>query len=85
MSAKTFTLSPDQELAILKLWNSGEDKNLYINEIMKSIFPDLPKDKQDGRSKEGRAVKKFLLNKGLEAKVTSKHYPKEKTELTEDI
>ena len=35
MSAKTFTLSPDQELAILKLWNSGEDKNLYINEIMK--------------------------------------------------
>ena len=84
MSAKKFTLNEDQQLAILELWNSGEDKNLYINNIMKSVFPDLPKDKQDGRSKEGRAVKKFLHEKGIEVKVTSKHYPKEKAELTED-
>ena len=84
MSSKNIELNEDQQLAILKEWNERKDNPPYIGELIELVFSDIPEDLKDGRSKYGRAVKKFLAEKSLTAKVTSKHYPKEKIELTED-
>ena len=84
MSSKNIELNEDQQLAILKEWNGRKDNPPYIGELIELVFSDIPEDLKDGRSKYGRAVKKFLAEKSLTAKVTSKHYPKEKIELTED-
>ena len=84
MSDKNITLNEDQQLAILKEWNSRAENPPYIKELIELIFSDIPEDMKDGRSKYGRAIKKFLAEKSLTAKVTSKHYPKEKVELNDD-
>ena len=83
MSSKNVKLTEDQELAILEEWNKRNEPP-YISELIQLTFPDIPDERKNGRSKEGRAVKEFLAKKSLEARVTSKHYPKERTELTED-
>lgn len=84
MKSKNIELNEDQQLAILEEWNKRTDDPPYIKELIKLVFPDIPEDMVDGRSKYGRAVKKFLAEKSLSAKVSHKYYPKEKVELTED-
>ena len=84
MSNKNITLNTDQELAILEECNKRGDDPPYVKELIALVFPDVPEEMKDGRSKYGRAVKKFLAEKSLEAKVTNKYYPKEKVELNED-
>ena len=84
MSAKNIELNEDQQLALLNEWNNRPDDPPYVKELVELVFPDLPEDMRDGRSKYGRAVKKFLAERSLKAKVSHKHYPKEKPELTED-
>ena len=84
MSAQNIELNEDQQLAILKEWNSRPKDHPYISELIELVFPDVPEKQRDGRSKYGRAVKKFLAEKSLEAKVSHKYYPKEKKQLTED-
>ena len=64
-------LTEDQKNKILQIFQ--EDVNIL--NITKAIFED---DSLDGRSKEGRAVTKFLAENGLKAKTT-------KREKTEDI
>ena len=64
-------LTEDQKNKILQIFQ--EDANIL--NITKAIFED---DSLDGRSKEGRAVTKFLAENGLKAKTT-------KREKTEDI
>ena len=84
MSANNVNLNEDQQLAILEEWNKRPDDPPYVKELIALVFPDIPEDMKDGRSKYGRAVKKFLAEKSLKAKVTNKYYPKEKVELNED-
>ena len=84
MSSKNIKLNEDQQLAILTEWNSRPDDPPYIKELIELVFPDVPEEKKDGRSKYGRAVKDFLAEKSLSAKVSHKYYPKEKVELNED-
>ena len=84
MSSKNIELDESQQLALLNEWNNRPDDPPYIKELIELVFPDVPEDMRDGRSKYGRAVKKFLSEKSLKAKVSHKYYPKEKTELTED-
>ena len=84
MSSKNIELNEDQQLAILTEWNSRPDDPPYISQLIELVFPDVPEKQRDGRSKYGRAVKKFLAEKSLEAKVSHKYYPKEKIELTDE-
>lgn len=84
MSVKDIELNEDQQLILLNEWNNRPDDPPYIKELIELAFPDIPEDMQDGRSKYGRAVKKFLSEKSIKAKVSHKYYPKEKIELTED-
>ena len=84
MSSKNIKLNEDQQLAILTEWNSRPEDPPYIKELIELVFPDVPEEKKDGRSKYGRAVKDFLAEKSLSAKVSHKYYPKEKVELNED-
>ncbi len=84
MKDKTIQLNEDQQLAILKEWNSRADGAPHLKELIELVFADIPEEMKDGRSKYGRVVKKFLAEKSLEAKVSHKYYPKEKVVLTED-
>ena len=84
MSGKDIELNKDQQLILLNEWNNRPDDPPYIKELIELAFPDIPEDMQDGRSKYGRAVKKFLSERSIKAKVSHKYYPKEKIELTED-
>ena len=84
MSAQSIDLDENQQLALLNEWNNRPDDPPYIKELIELVFPEVPEEKRDGRSKYGRAVKKFLAEKSLKAKVSHKYYPKEKIELTED-
>ncbi len=65
MSSKNIELNEDQQLAILTEWNSRPDDPPYISQLIELVFPDVPEKQRDGRSKYGRAVKKFLAEKSL--------------------
>jgi len=69
-------LSDDQKESILNIFK----ENPNIIEITKKVFND---DKLDGRSKEGRAVSKFLAENGLKAK-TTKRAKSENINLSQD-
>ena len=84
MKEKNIELNEDQQLAILEEWNKRNDGAPHLKELIELVFPDIPEEMKDGRSKYGRAVKKFLAEKSLEAKVSHKYYPKEKVQLTDD-
>lgn len=58
-------LSDDQKREILDLFNDGVTN---LNEITQTVFDN---DKIDGRSKEGRAVKQFLIDRGHQYNTTS--------------
>lgn len=69
-------LSDEQKESILNIFK----ENPNIIEITKKVFND---DKLDGRSKEGRAVSKFLAENGLKAK-TTKRVKSENINLSKD-
>jgi len=69
-------LSDDQKESILNIFK----ENPNIIEITKKVFND---HKLDGRSKEGRAVSKFLAENGLKAK-TTKRAKSENINLSQD-
>ena len=83
MSSKSITLNEDQKLAILKEWNDRPDNPPFIKELIELVFSEIPEDAKTGRSRYGIAIKKFLAEKSLQAKVGGKYYAKEKPELTE--
>ena len=84
MSSKAVSLNEDQKLAILNEWNQRPDDPPFIKELIELVFPDIPEEAKTGRSRYGIAIKKFLAEKSLQAKVGGKYYAKEKPELTED-
>ena len=69
-------LSEQQKTIIIEEFK----KNPNIIDITKKVFED---DSLDGRSKEGRAVIKYLAENGLKAK-TTKHKKLESIELTQE-
>jgi len=75
MSSKNIELNEDQQLALLNEWNNRPDNPPYIKELIELIFPDVPEEMKDGRSKYGRAVKKFLSERSLKAKGVSQILP----------
>ncbi|NJO59146.1 MAG: hypothetical protein HC836_12660 [Richelia sp. RM2_1_2] len=72
-----FKLTEHIKVNILNIWQSGCKD---LNEITGRIFPGL-----DGRFKEGRAIKKFLIQNKLNPKLSHKYTKKiDEFELTED-
>lgn len=70
-------ISKDQEKIILE----NAEKISDLTELTKLVFPE--KDKIDGRSKEGRVVREFLVKNKINYE--TKHvYPKEDVVLSED-
>lgn len=69
-------LSEEQKAIVLNEFK----KNPNIIDITKKVFDD---DSLDGRSKEGRAVLKYLAENGLKAK-TTKHKKVESVDLTQE-
>ena len=68
-------LTKEQELKILKEWNSRQENPPSLLELIKISFPD--KD-VDGRSREGRAVKEFLATRQIKARGAHEYQYKEK-------
>ena len=69
---KELELTPEQEKLMLDLWNKNPSSPPGLKEITKEIFG----GDFDGRSAQGRAVKKSLLKFNLRAKATSDYIPK---------
>ena len=74
-------LTEKQKLAVLNEWNSRPENPPSLLELIRIAFPD--KD-YDGRTKEGRAVKKFLATRQIVADGAHVYKPKEKIKLTEE-
>lgn len=75
-------LTDKQKLDILKEWDSRSDQNPpSIEELLKIAYP----DKQfDGRSKEGRLIKEFLIEKNLKATTKTVYIKKGLLKLTDE-
>ena len=76
MSGKSIKLSEDQKGFIDKNASSITD----LIELTRAVFMD---DSLDGRTKEGRAVRAYLIEKGTEF-TTTKNAPAKPVELTEE-
>ena len=74
-------LSGEQEKIIIDEWNSRPDDPPSLLTLIKEAFPGR---NLDGRSKEGRAVKKFLATRKLKARGQHEYKPKQKIELTDE-
>jgi hypothetical protein len=78
---KELELTSEQEKQMLDLWNKNPSSPPGLKEITKEIFG----GDFDGRSAQGRAVKKSLLKFNLRAKATSDYTPKTaEVQLTEE-
>ncbi len=74
-------LTEEQKLAVLNEWNSRPESPPSLLELIKAAFPN---EGFDGRTKEGRAVKKFLATRQIVADGAHVYKPKEKIKLTEE-
>ena len=75
-------LTNEQQAAILNMWNgSPEDSAPSLLELIQKAagFED-----KDGRSKEGRAVKKFLASRKIKARAAHEYQTKEDIIWTEE-
>lgn len=78
---KDIELTPEQEKLMMDLWNKTPNSPPGLKEITKEIFG----GEFDGRSAQGRAIKKALTKYNLKAKATSDYIPKTaEIELTEE-
>lgn len=68
-------LTPEQEQEILNTWNLTPASPPSIESITKSVFKN---NELDGRSNEGKAVKKFLAKHNLVASTKTTYEPKSK-------
>jgi len=75
-------LTKEQEETILKAWELNKDSPLTLLELIRKAYPDNPEI--DGRSKEGKAVKAFLIKNDIKAFASHEYQPKAKIELTEE-
>lgn len=79
--AEEIILTEEQEKIIVDMWNSRPDDPPSLLTLIREAFPGR---NLDGRSKEGRAVKKFLATRKLKARGQHEYKPKQKIELTEE-
>jgi len=78
--ATEIVLTDDQKMNVLKLWNESEEPPALMD-LVKMAFPDQD---YDGRSKQGKAVSKFLKERSLKARASHEYKKKEVPELTVD-
>ena len=74
MNNDPIILTESQKKAILEEWNSRPDNPPSLLELIKAAFPN---DKVDGRSKEGKAVKAFLVSRSIKARAAQDYQHKE--------
>ena len=66
------TLSPEQETKVLETWNGRKDNPPTLKELTQIAFG----GEFDGRSFEGKAVKKFLASRQIKAAAAHEYIPK---------
>lgn len=76
-------LNNEQKLLILKTWEENPDNPPSIEELLLKVYPNS-KNKLDGRTKEGRLVKAFLIEKKLKVLTKTEYKPKSSIELTKE-
>ena len=74
-------LTEEQKLSILKEWNDRPENPPSLLELIRVAYPDK---NYDGRTKEGRAVKKFLATRQIVADGAHVYKPKDKIKLTQE-
>ena len=74
------SLTPEQEIIILKEWNSRPKNPPSLKELVQLAFG----SQYDGRDKRARIVKSFLANRKIEARPSNVYVGKEPIILTEE-
>tara|TARA_R100000152_G_C6758003_1_gene181856 strand:- start:164 stop:1249 length:1086 start_codon:yes stop_codon:yes gene_type:complete len=74
-------LTDEQKAAVLSEWNNRPDNPPSLLELIRVAYPDK---EYDGRTKEGRAVKKFLSTRQIVADGAHVYKPKDKIVLTQE-
>ena len=74
-------LTDEQKVAVLNEWNNRPDNPPSLLELIRVAYPDK---EYDGRTKEGRAVKKFLSTRQIVADGAHVYKPKDKVALTQE-
>lgn len=81
MSEEILILTEDQQLKLLKEWNSRPDNPPSLSELVKLAFG---REELDGRSKEGKAVKQFLASRQIKPKKSHEYEAKGLINLTDE-
>ncbi len=75
-------LTDQQKLSILRAWEKNTESPPSIEELLKIAYPEFPN--LDGRSKEGRAIKTFLVSQDLKVKTKTNYQKLSPVVLNED-
>jgi hypothetical protein len=62
-------LSNEQQLLVLKEWNKDINNPPDITSLIEKCFPSIDSSLKDARSKYGKLIKKFLIEKGFDNKL----------------
>jgi hypothetical protein len=76
-------LNDEQKLLLLNKWQENGIPP-SISDLVKLTFPNIDVKYQDGRSNYGRAIKEFLITKGLNAVTKTEYSQKKPVELTDE-
>ncbi len=58
-------LTNEQQLSVLKCWDSRPTNPPSIMELIELVFPDIEEKLKDSRSRFGRIIKEYLISKDL--------------------
>lgn len=81
MNEEILILSEEQQLKLLQEWNSRLQNPPSLSELVKLAFN---RDDLDGRSKEGKAVKKFLASRQIKPKKSHEYQAKGLLDLAQE-
>lgn len=81
MNEEILILTEEQQLKLLKEWNSRPDNPPALSELVKLAFD---RNDLDGRSKEGKAVKQFLASRQIKPKKSHEYEAKGLIELNDE-
>ena len=85
MSEEEIVVPEEGQQKIIDEWNSRKENPPSLKELVALAFPHIDEYLQDGRSKYGKAVKKFLASRDIKAKAAHEQKGREIKLSEEDI
>ena len=84
MSEEEIIVPEEGQNKIIEEWNSRKENPPSLKELVAIAFPNIEEYLQDGRSKYGKAVKKFLTSRDIKAKAAHEQKSDKEVVLSEE-